>query len=365
MCGAAARPGCGGGCVLCYGSLASLYRGGCRQESAVVQTPDYCFGNPFLGVVRGGTGVCSFRDLMECLRCRVVLLMGPQPYGGLRRPCLWSGMLGACVKTLWSHMVAPVFRELLCLDECVSRCCFHIVFDSAGSAGVVSGPTLVVGRGVALFRCFVVLCRIGYPYWVLFARLTPLLSSGLPADEAAGATRTDAPVESAAPIPPIKTSAAGQTHAAAAIPPEVERTSVPKEEGLRRSLAEENGQETTAATGVVGYVPHETFGGEARGHLGTLSGERVQGPPPCPTTSQLEVLARCQGLSLEDTPEILEEVHQMEHHTDEDDDVEVEALEDGIMRSLAVLRRLAMRARDHRQMWDAEFAFCEELEERH
>ncbi|MQL93983.1 hypothetical protein Taro_026632, partial [Colocasia esculenta] len=35
-CGAAARLGCGGACVcvLCGGSLASLYRGGCRQESA-------------------------------------------------------------------------------------------------------------------------------------------------------------------------------------------------------------------------------------------------------------------------------------------------------------------------------------------
>ncbi|MQL82304.1 hypothetical protein Taro_014777 [Colocasia esculenta] len=36
--------------------------------------------------------------------------------------------------------------------------CFRIVFDSAGSAGVVSGRTLVVGHGITLFRCFVVLC---------------------------------------------------------------------------------------------------------------------------------------------------------------------------------------------------------------
>ncbi|MQM19718.1 hypothetical protein Taro_052729 [Colocasia esculenta] len=36
--------------------------------------------------------------------------------------------------------------------------CFRIVFDSAGSAAVVLGPTLVVGRGISLFRCFVVLC---------------------------------------------------------------------------------------------------------------------------------------------------------------------------------------------------------------
>ncbi|MQL83704.1 hypothetical protein Taro_016199 [Colocasia esculenta] len=79
-----------------------------------------------------------------------------------------SGMLGACVVRLWSHVVASMFCELLCLSGCVSRCCFRIVFDSAGSVGVVFGPTLVVGHGVTLFRCFVVLC----------SRLTPLLSSG-------------------------------------------------------------------------------------------------------------------------------------------------------------------------------------------
>ncbi|MQL97427.1 hypothetical protein Taro_030118 [Colocasia esculenta] len=78
---------------------------------------------------------------------------------GCSFPTSWrSGMLGACVMRLWSHVVAPVFCALLCLGGCISRCCFHIVFDSAGSAGVVIGPTLVVGRGFALFRCFVVLC---------------------------------------------------------------------------------------------------------------------------------------------------------------------------------------------------------------
>ncbi|MQM16962.1 hypothetical protein Taro_049925 [Colocasia esculenta] len=59
--------------------------------------------------------------------------------------------VGACVVRLWSHVVAPAFRELLCLGGCVPRVCFRIVFDFAGSAGVVSGQTLVVGQGVALF----------------------------------------------------------------------------------------------------------------------------------------------------------------------------------------------------------------------
>ncbi|MQM07195.1 hypothetical protein Taro_040033 [Colocasia esculenta] len=36
--------------------------------------------------------------------------------------------------------------------------CFRIVFDSAGSTGVVSCPTLVEGHGITLLRCFVVLC---------------------------------------------------------------------------------------------------------------------------------------------------------------------------------------------------------------
>ncbi|MQM17873.1 hypothetical protein Taro_050854 [Colocasia esculenta] len=59
--------------------------------------------------------------------------------------------------------------------------CFCIVFDSTGSAGVVSGPTLVVGRGITLFRWFFLLLWLegtGYPYRALFARLTPLLFSG-------------------------------------------------------------------------------------------------------------------------------------------------------------------------------------------
>ncbi|MQL95220.1 hypothetical protein Taro_027881 [Colocasia esculenta] len=57
--------------------------------------------------------------------------------------------VGACVVRLWSHMVAPVFRELLCLGGCMPRCacrgvCFRIMLDSAGSVGVVFGLTRVV-----------------------------------------------------------------------------------------------------------------------------------------------------------------------------------------------------------------------------
>ncbi|MQL80795.1 hypothetical protein Taro_013248 [Colocasia esculenta] len=73
--------------------------------------------------------------------------------------------VGACVARLWSHVVAPMFCELLCLDRCVPRVRFRIVFDSAGSAGVVLGPTLVVGRGISLFRFFVALCSRCFPLY--------------------------------------------------------------------------------------------------------------------------------------------------------------------------------------------------------
>ncbi|MQM20520.1 hypothetical protein Taro_053541 [Colocasia esculenta] len=48
--------------------------------------------------------------------CSVSLVVTP----GCSFPTLWrSGMLGSCVVRLWSHVVAPVFRELRCLGGCV------------------------------------------------------------------------------------------------------------------------------------------------------------------------------------------------------------------------------------------------------
>ncbi|MQL85325.1 hypothetical protein Taro_017853 [Colocasia esculenta] len=62
-------------------------------------------------------------------------------------PTSWrSGMFGACVMRLWSHVVAPVFRELLCLGGCMPRVCFRIVFDFAGSAGVGRVDELLVAE---------------------------------------------------------------------------------------------------------------------------------------------------------------------------------------------------------------------------
>ncbi|MQL94758.1 hypothetical protein Taro_027421 [Colocasia esculenta] len=69
----------------------------------------------FLGVVRGGTG--------ECVSLTSWFVQGLGCF------CLWA----------------------LDLVEVHAEGCFCIVSDSAGSAGVVPGPTVVVGRGVTLF----------------------------------------------------------------------------------------------------------------------------------------------------------------------------------------------------------------------
>ncbi|MQL83968.1 hypothetical protein Taro_016475, partial [Colocasia esculenta] len=47
---------------------------------------------------------------------------------------------------------------------CAEGCC-RIVFDSAGSAGVVFGPTLVVVEAFLYFRRFVVLCGWRFPLY--------------------------------------------------------------------------------------------------------------------------------------------------------------------------------------------------------
>ncbi|MQL97265.1 hypothetical protein Taro_029951 [Colocasia esculenta] len=85
--------------------------------------------------------------------------------------------------------------------------------------------------------------------------------------------------------------------------------------------------------------------------LGRLHGSSPRNLPPCPTASQLE-----------DTLERSEEVYQEEHHANEDDVVDVGVLVDGVTCSLG---RLALRAQDHQLIWDAEFAFCEELQAQH
>ncbi|MQL91530.1 hypothetical protein Taro_024144 [Colocasia esculenta] len=101
-------------------------------SGCLVQTPDCCFGNPFLGTVRGGTVGCSS---LTSWRVR-----------------------GAGCFCLWALDLVEVFASALCSDF-------------AGSAGVVFGLTRVV---VEAFLCS---AALWFSAVALFARLTSLLSS--------------------------------------------------------------------------------------------------------------------------------------------------------------------------------------------
>ncbi|MQM20538.1 hypothetical protein Taro_053560 [Colocasia esculenta] len=93
------------GCVLGCGSLASLYRGGRSRWLATWRS-----GMCVLLLAAYGGGLCA-----------LVL--------GVSRGDTWLFLpdlvevrdVGACVVRLWSHVVAPVFRKLLCLSGCVPR----------------------------------------------------------------------------------------------------------------------------------------------------------------------------------------------------------------------------------------------------
>ncbi|MQM06144.1 hypothetical protein Taro_038964 [Colocasia esculenta] len=81
--------------------------------------------------------------------CSVSLMVTP----GCSFPTSWrSGMLGACVVRLWSHVVAPVFRELLCLGGCVPRSSFTSV--------LLEFLLLWLGLAVAGVRCRTVVVAV-------------------------------------------------------------------------------------------------------------------------------------------------------------------------------------------------------------
>ncbi|MQM09452.1 hypothetical protein Taro_042326 [Colocasia esculenta] len=88
-------------------------------SGCLVQTPDCCFGNPFLGAVRGGTVGCSGRVYGETLL--LTYLFGVSRGDTLLfLPDLvevWD--VGACVVRLGSHVVAPVFRVVFGLNRVV------------------------------------------------------------------------------------------------------------------------------------------------------------------------------------------------------------------------------------------------------
>ncbi|MQL92061.1 hypothetical protein Taro_024680 [Colocasia esculenta] len=123
-------------CVLCGSSLASLYRGGCRQESVAGELEVWTVCPPCS---------CHQWQWLGCSCCD----------GGSHSGLTW---LLRCSVSLLSRRVH-------------AKGCFRIVFDSAGSAGVLSGPTLVVGRGITLLRCFVVLCSSLLPLSLEFLLL--------------------------------------------------------------------------------------------------------------------------------------------------------------------------------------------------
>ncbi|MQM17093.1 hypothetical protein Taro_050060, partial [Colocasia esculenta] len=140
--------------------------------------PDRWFSNPFLDAVRGGAVGCSSLTSWRvrgagwfCLwALDLVEVRGGRAYGetvlltwllGVSRGDTWLFLpdlvelrdVGACVVRLWSHVVAPVFRELPCLGRCVPRVYFRIVLlwpdlgCGSSDSWVVAHPSGVPGRG--------------------------------------------------------------------------------------------------------------------------------------------------------------------------------------------------------------------------
>ncbi|MQM07907.1 hypothetical protein Taro_040754 [Colocasia esculenta] len=108
-------------------------------------------------VCRHPTAVSVTRSLVPSVGAPVCSSLTSWRVQGPGWFCLWALDLvevrggRACGETLFSSgcSVSLVVH---------AEGCFHNVFDSAGSAGVAFGPTLVVGRGITLFCYFVVLC---------------------------------------------------------------------------------------------------------------------------------------------------------------------------------------------------------------
>ncbi|MQM18289.1 hypothetical protein Taro_051277, partial [Colocasia esculenta] len=104
--------------------------------------PTAVFCNPFLGAVRGGSGTG------ECVVPRPRGVSGVQGGSACGPSTLWGSEVAVLV--LWCSV--SLLSRWVCAEGC-----FHIVFDFAGSAGVMSGSTLVVGHCITLFRYFFLL----------------------------------------------------------------------------------------------------------------------------------------------------------------------------------------------------------------
>ncbi|MQL70584.1 hypothetical protein Taro_002896 [Colocasia esculenta] len=222
-------------------------------------------------------------------------------------------------------------------------------------------------------------------------------AQGSTSDGANEAVRAvEVPKGATVPIPPVKEAVEVPTQIAAVGSHEAEHTVETEEGGPRGSPAVAGDQELTAAAGATDAVREEVpsvgqtnaadegRAGSEEDHLPLMQSlkekaplqpsasfleatlERLQegpsrGLPPCSSASHLEVLAWCQGRGPEDAPECSKEVYQ-EQRVDDDESVDVEALVDGVPHSLGVLKRLALRAQNHQQMWYVEFTFFKELQ---
>ncbi|MQL87057.1 hypothetical protein Taro_019594 [Colocasia esculenta] len=92
---------------------------------------------------------------------------------------------GRCVLLLATSGGGLVALVVTMLSHVHVEGCFRIMFDFDVSLGVASGPTLVVGRGVTLFLCFIVLCsRVVLPlfFGVPAALAVPVDRPGLAVD---------------------------------------------------------------------------------------------------------------------------------------------------------------------------------------
>ncbi|MQM06844.1 hypothetical protein Taro_039672 [Colocasia esculenta] len=88
--------------------------------------------------------------------------------------------------------------------------------------------------------------------------------------------------------------------------------------------------------------------------------------PASPTASQLDQLARCLDLPSEQTPERPVEGYHPEGLEDEGmSDVDLEALADGMSKSLGILKALAARGQKQKYLFEAQAAFCEDLSARY
>ncbi|MQM11376.1 hypothetical protein Taro_044284 [Colocasia esculenta] len=88
--------------------------------------------------------------------------------------------------------------------------------------------------------------------------------------------------------------------------------------------------------------------------------------PVSPTASRLDQLARCLDLPSEQTPERPVEGYHPKGLEDEGmSDVDLEALADGMSKSLVILKALAARGQKQKYLFEAQTAFCEDLSARY